>query len=325
MADKVKQVFISHAVSDANFAHRLADDLKWLGARVWIAPESIRPGEEWVDAIERGLGESSHMVIVLTPAALQSRWVRKETNVAIALERQEGIHVIPLDVEECKVPLLLSSYQMISFRWGYDAGLKQLASILDLRVMATEPVRAPRQETALYYSCFISYSTNDEAFAQRLHNDLQGKGVRCWFAPEDIQGGRKLYDQIDQAIFLPWRKLRRRLGGRKLYDQIDQAIGIHDKLLLVLSEHSIHSEWVTTEIRRAREAEATDNRRKLFPIRLVDWETIRNWKCFDADTGKDLAVEVREYFVSDFSHWKDHDSYHQAFDRLLRDLKASEA
>jgi hypothetical protein len=63
----------------------------------------------------------------------------------------------------------------------------------------------------------------------------------------------------------------------------------------------------------------------LFPIRLVDWETIRDWDCFDADTGKDLAVEVREYFVPDFSCWKEHDFYQQAFDRLLRDLKASEA
>jgi hypothetical protein len=156
-------------------------------------------------------------------------------------------------------------------------------------------------EAIQYYSCFISYSTQDEAFAQRLHADLQQKGVRCWFAPEDIRGGRKLYDQIDQAIRL------------------------HDKLLLVLSEHSIHSEWVMTEIRRARKAQTRDEQRKLFPIRLVDWETLKDWECLDADAGKDLAAEVREYFVPDFSHWKDHDSYQQAFDRLLRDLKASEA
>jgi uncharacterized protein YjbI with pentapeptide repeats len=157
------------------------------------------------------------------------------------------------------------------------------------------------REAIQYYSCFISYSTKDEGFAQRLHNNLQGKGVRCWFAPEDIRGGEKLFDQIDQAI------------------------RFHDKLLLVLSEHSIHSEWVTTEIRRARKAELHDGRRKLFPIRLVDWETIQDWECFDADTGKDLAVEVREYFVPDFSHWKHHDSYQRAFEHLLRDLKASEA
>jgi formylglycine-generating enzyme required for sulfatase activity len=143
-ATSVKQVFISHANEDADFAHRLAADLKRLGVRVWIAPESIRPGEEWVDAIERGLGESSHILIVLTPAALVSPWVRKETNVAIALERQGNIHVIPLDVEACKVPLLLSSYQMISFRWSYDAGFSQLADILELRVSQPEPVHLRR-------------------------------------------------------------------------------------------------------------------------------------------------------------------------------------
>ena len=51
---------------------------------------------------------------------------------------------------------------------------------------------------------------------------------------------------------------------------------------------------------------------------------VREWTAFDADTGKDMGREVREYFVPDFSAWKDHDAYRKAFDRLLRDLKAGE-
>jgi hypothetical protein len=150
------------------------------------------------------------------------------------------------------------------------------------------------------YSVFISYSHRDEAFAQRLHEALQGKGVRCWYASEDIQGGKKLHEQIDAAI------------------------RVYDKLLLILSEHSMNSEWVKTEIANARQREVTQNRRMLFPIRLVDFEAIRNWTCFDADTGKDSAREIREYFIPDFSNWKDHDSFEHAFSRLLRDLKADE-
>ncbi|TEU10758.1 MAG: TIR domain-containing protein [Anaerolineales bacterium] len=141
---KIKQVFISHATTDAEFAHRLARDLERLGVQVWIAPESIRPGEGWVEAIERGLEESSH-VVVLTPAALESPWVRKETNVAIAQERRGQIEVIPLDVEPCAVPLLWGSYQMVSFRGEYEAGLSQLAGILGVRVIPPEPVRPPGQ------------------------------------------------------------------------------------------------------------------------------------------------------------------------------------
>lgn len=146
---KTKQVFISHHTEeDGQFAHRLAGDLQHIGVRVWIAPESIRPGESWVAAIERGLRESTHILVVLTPAAVESQWVTKETEIAIAQERRGRIQVIPLDVKPCAVPLLLSSYQMISFRRGYDTGFRQLASILGLRATPPEPVRLPQYVTA---------------------------------------------------------------------------------------------------------------------------------------------------------------------------------
>lgn len=47
-----------------------------------------------------------------------------------------------------------------------------------------------------------------------------------------------------------------------------KAIQIHDRLMIVLSEHSIQSEWVLTEIRKARAVEKKEKRRKLCPIRL---------------------------------------------------------
>jgi hypothetical protein len=148
-----------------------------------------------------------------------------------------------------------------------------------------------------WHSCFISYSTKDEDFARRLHFRMREANMRVWFAPEDLKGGKNLHEQVFEAI------------------------QIHDRLLLVLSEHSIKSEWVMTEIRKAREGEKRENRRKLFPVRLVDFDTLRNWTCFDADSGKDLAVEVREYFIPDFSNWKDHDAFEMAFARLQQDLK----
>jgi hypothetical protein len=148
-----------------------------------------------------------------------------------------------------------------------------------------------------FYSCFISYSHKDEDFAKRLHSSLQGAHIRVWYAPEDIRGGVKLYEQIDTAI------------------------RYHDKVLIVLSEHSMQSEWVMTEIRRTRRHEINEGRRKLFPIRLVDVDTIKQWECFDADSGKDLAIEVREYFIPDFSSWKDQKAFDSAFSSLLRDLR----
>ncbi|MDO9167645.1 MAG: toll/interleukin-1 receptor domain-containing protein [Methylobacter sp.] len=148
--------------------------------------------------------------------------------------------------------------------------------------------------------CFISYSSMDEAFARRLHERMRSAGLRVWFAPEDMKGGRKLHEQIFEAI---------------------QS---YDKLLVVLSPHSLKSEWVMTEIRKARESEKIEHRRKLFPIRLVNFNALRAWTCFDSDTGQDLAVAVREYFIPDFSNWHDDKAFESAFASLLRDLSSTD-
>lgn len=155
------------------------------------------------------------------------------------------------------------------------------------------------EEGIQFYSCFISYSGLDDDFARRLHGRLQQDHVRVWFAPHDIQGGKKVHEQIDEAI------------------------RVYDKLLIILSPHSLKSDWVMTELRKARKAERKTGKRKLFPVRLVDYDTLREWECFDSDGGQDLAVEVREYFIPDFTHWKDHDAFETAYARLLKDLRAA--
>jgi hypothetical protein len=75
---------------------------------------------------------------------------------------------------------------------------------------------------------------------------------------------------------------------------------------------------------QSRETRNTGNPTHVIPHTIVDFETLQNWECFDADTGKDSALEIREYFVPDFSDWKNHDQYREAFERLLRDLKAED-
>jgi len=45
------------------------------------------------------------------------------------------------------------------------------------------------------------------------------------------------------------------------------------------------------------EREKQENRRMLFHAGLVDFETLRDWECFDAHTGKDSAREIREFFI----------------------------
>ncbi len=141
-----------------------------------------------------------------------------------------------------------------------------------------------------YYSCFISYSHMDEEFAKRLHNDLQAKGVRCWFAPHDMKIGDKIRTTIDDSIRL------------------------HDKLLLILSEHSVESDWVEYEVEHALDLERERKKTSLFPVRIDE-------AIMESTTGWAGNVK-RQRHIGDFTEWKQHDAYQSAFDRLLRDLKA---
>ncbi len=158
-----------------------------------------------------------------------------------------------------------------------------------------EVMRALVNQPIDYYTCFISYSSKDQDFVESLHADLQSKGVRCWFAPEDMKIGDKIRPRIDENIRLC------------------------EKLLLILSQHSIESVWVEKEVETAFEKEryGKEHGKKqtvLFPIRLD--ETIMQ-------TSEAWAADVRRTrLIGDFSKWKNHDDYQKAFARLLRDLKA---
>ncbi|MEM7132062.1 MAG: toll/interleukin-1 receptor domain-containing protein [Chloroflexota bacterium] len=144
-------------------------------------------------------------------------------------------------------------------------------------------------ESIHYYSCFISYSSLDEELAQRIYGDLQSNNVRCWYAPEDMK-----------------------IGG-KIRQSVDHAIRVHDKLLLILSENSVSSQWVASEVESALEQERRHDKTILFPIRLDD--------AF-MDTDMAWAADIRrQRHIGDFTNWKDHDSYKKAFDRLLQGLK----
>jgi hypothetical protein len=123
-----------------------------------------------------------------------------------------------------------------------------------------------------------------------LYADLQSKGVRCWFAPEDIKIGDKFRSRIDEAVRM------------------------YDKLLLVLSEHSIRSPWVEKEVEQAFEKERKRKKLMLFPIQLDDMvkRTRQAW-----------AADLRRIrHIGDFRQWKQHDEYQKVFARLLRDLQA---
>lgn len=157
------------------------------------------------------------------------------------------------------------------------------------RSLTTQPIQ--------FYTCFISFTEADDAFSERLYNDLQAKGVRCWRWKEDAK----------------W--------GKTLMRSIDEAVRVYDKLIVICSEQSLNAPAVVREIERALQKEDDLARQGkeaevLFPIRLDDY-IFTGWH-------HHRKADVVAKNVGDFRSWKDHDSYQRAFGRLLRDLKAEE-
>ena len=113
--------FLSYARADEHFALRFANDLRSLGAVMWVDQLDIRPREHWDRAIERAIRGCGSFVVILSPRAVASNNVADEISLAI----DSGKSVIPVMMEACALPLRLSRLHLIDATRGYEAALRQ--------------------------------------------------------------------------------------------------------------------------------------------------------------------------------------------------------
>ena len=126
------KVYISHAHTDDSFVSKVEAGLEKVGLEVWNANREVLPGDNWADKIARALKESEAMVVLVTPDALRSNWVRWEIEYALG-ERGYRKRLIPVLVRkpEGDIPWILRRLPMIDMEeFTEEVGINQISQAL---------------------------------------------------------------------------------------------------------------------------------------------------------------------------------------------------
>ncbi|HEY2158215.1 MAG TPA: toll/interleukin-1 receptor domain-containing protein, partial [Isosphaeraceae bacterium] len=80
-------LFLSHATPDRAFADRLVAVLRGHGVPVWYSQTNLLGAQQWHDEIGRALDRCDWFAVVMSPAALKSKWVERELHYALNEDR----------------------------------------------------------------------------------------------------------------------------------------------------------------------------------------------------------------------------------------------
>jgi hypothetical protein len=191
-------VFISYARQDLEFATRLADDLRRRGIETWRDLEQIMPGEDWQEAIGRGLIGAAAALYIASANSGSSQWMEMELNAVI----NRGNIVIPLVIDDAGVasmPVPLQRLQWVDFRAGYDAALERLLTAIPELIKSEAPIAPAPEKTKGYV--FLSYAEEDAPFAQELRRFLAERGYGYWdYSESDRNYHTGLANELEDVI-----------------------------------------------------------------------------------------------------------------------------
>lgn len=122
------EIFLSHSSGDRDFANRLAEIIRQHGVPVWYSQTNIMGAQQWHDEIGSALERCDWFVLVLSPNAVNSIWVKRELLFALQENRYEN-RIIPILCQACdykKFSWTLSIIQYIDFTSSFEQGCHDL-------------------------------------------------------------------------------------------------------------------------------------------------------------------------------------------------------
>lgn len=159
-------VFISYSHEDRDFVDRLVIELVNAKASVWLDRWELRVGDSVLDRIQQEIERAEAIIVVLTPASVDSNWCRRELNAATMRELDEAqVLVLPILAENCKIPAFLREKHYADFREDFDSGLAQVLKGVAAQTSTTLG-RTKAGEDDVDYA--LDWHTLDDRFHLRL-------------------------------------------------------------------------------------------------------------------------------------------------------------
>src|SRR5437667_6841697 len=103
------RVFLSYASADKPAARYIAEALKESGVSPQFDEWELGWGDSLAERIGAAATSSDYVLILLSPASVDSNWIRSDINVALSRElKDRAIRLLPVLIADCKIPSLLA-------------------------------------------------------------------------------------------------------------------------------------------------------------------------------------------------------------------------
>jgi ABC-type oligopeptide transport system substrate-binding subunit len=152
-------VFISYSSKDKAIADVIVSTLEKSGIRCWVAPRDIEPGDDWGEAITKGIHECKMVLLIFSSHSNQSKRVLDEINFALSEEKT----ILPFRIENLdptgSMRLNLSSQHWLdAYKTSWQEYLDRLVESVSAnlwRVVSSsqprvQPVRLERKNQPLW-------------------------------------------------------------------------------------------------------------------------------------------------------------------------------
>jgi hypothetical protein len=135
------ELFVSYSSLDHEFATRLVATLRHHGVPVWFAPSNILGAQQWHDELGAALRRCDWFLIVLSPNAVDSMWVRRELAYALR-QRRLSNRIVPVVWQPCELEdlsFVLPGLQLVDFQHDFTTGCRDLLRIWGIGYQAVDP------------------------------------------------------------------------------------------------------------------------------------------------------------------------------------------